>query len=101
MPERLDRVGIIYSRGVVEIPWASRDALLEEIRHLDSAKGIRDEFMAVGASRLITLNRDEAALLVQAIDVWLSNAGGPQRLPSGIFRLRNALLDHLHDTRSE
>jgi hypothetical protein len=52
MPERLDRVAIATSRDVIELPWASRDSLLHEIRNLgENAKPIRTAFEAVGASR--------------------------------------------------
>jgi hypothetical protein len=36
-------------------------------------------------------------LLVSAIDVWMRNAAGPSNLPTGIFELRNALLDEFHE----
>lgn len=98
MPERLDSVQIAYSRGTVAIPWSSRDALLAETRHLDSAKSIRDAFLAVGATRPVELKRDEMVLLLHAIDVWMGNVGGPDQLPAGIFNLRNALIDDTHDT---
>jgi len=37
MLERLDRVAISTKSGIVELPWASRDRLLHEIRNLDGA----------------------------------------------------------------
>jgi hypothetical protein len=97
VPERLDTVAVAYSRGVVEIPWDSRDQLLAEIRHLDSAQPTIAAFEAVGASRPVTLDNDQASLVIQAIDVWMRNVGGPDKLPGGIFALRNALIDQLHD----
>jgi hypothetical protein len=99
VPDRLNRVLVRYSRGTVELSWASRDALLAEIRHLDSAQGIRDAFEAVGAPRPVTLKRSDVVLLVQAIDVMMKDAGGPDRLPPGIYELRNALIDDMHDER--
>jgi hypothetical protein len=95
---RLNRVVVTTPRGSIVLPWESRDALLDEIRHLDSARGVIDAFEKVGASRPVELERADVVLLVQAIDVMMSNAGGPERLPAGIFELRNALLDDLHDT---
>lgn len=102
MPERLDRVLVqLASRGEpLEMPRDSRDKLLDEIRHLDSAQGIRDAFAAVGASRPVELKRTRSSLLVQAIDVWMGNVGGPDRLPTAIHELRNALIDDMHDARS-
>jgi len=99
--ERLDRVAIAYSRGTVEIPWDSRDALLERLRHLDSAEGIRNEFVAVGASRAVQLNRSEVILLTKSIDAWTASAGGRQNLPTGIAELWEALWQDIRDTSAE
>ena len=97
MPERLDRVQIALSRGTIEIPWSSCDALLHEIRHLDAAKDIREAFGAVGTSRAVELNREDVAVLVQAIDSWMSGGGGPSQLPLGILGLRRVLLRDLRE----
>jgi hypothetical protein len=96
--EQLDRVTVAYSRGTVTIPRASCDALLEEIRPLDSLIRARRAFEAVGAAAPVRLERKEVASIVQIIDIWMSNVRGPNRLPEGIFELRNALVDDLHDT---
>jgi hypothetical protein len=100
MPERLDRVFVTTHRGAVELPWRSRDELLDHIRTLDSAKGICDAFAAVGASRLVTLTDADVGVLVDAINAWARNAGA-QRLPSGVWGLRNALVDDQHDDAAE
>jgi hypothetical protein len=97
MPERLDRVAISTSRGTIEIPWSSRDALLEQIKLEDAGQTIRFAFIAVGASRPVELKLEDAALLVQAIGRWMRRAGGPSELPPGIYELRRALTDDLHD----
>jgi hypothetical protein len=92
---RLNQMTVKTSRDVVTLPWQSRDDLLREIRHLDSAREIVAAFEAVGATRPVEISTADQSLLVQAIDVWMSNAGGPDALPPGIFALRNALLDEL------
>lgn len=97
MPERHDRVAIATSRGTVEIPWSSRDALLEEVRLEDSAQTIRFAFVAVGASRPVELKLEDAAVLVRAIGRWMRRVGGPSELPAGVYELRRALTDDLHD----
>ncbi len=97
---RLDRVQVRTTRGVVEIPWSSRDALLHEIRYLVSAKPVVEAFAAVGASRPVELDVAGEALLVKAIHVMGNNAGGLDRIPAGLFELRNALIDDLHDRRA-
>jgi hypothetical protein len=90
VPERLDRVAISTNRGTVEIPWASHDKLLHEIRHLDGADATRHAFDAVGASRPVPLSRVDKALLVEAIEAW-AHAITVDELPEGVWRLRNAL----------
>jgi hypothetical protein len=96
VPERLDRVVVTTSRGSVKLPWASRDAILHEIRHLDSARQVVHAFEAVGASRPVEIDRADERLLLATIDLMMRNAGGPDKLPEGVFALRNALLDELH-----
>ena len=98
---RIDHVRIRLSRGVVEIPWESRNALIEEIRHLDSAKPIVDAFEAAGVSRPILFTREQKADLIEFIEFWGSQVQGglTDGLPQGMFELRNALHDDLHDTQ--
>ena len=98
MRGRLDIVNVAYSRGTVELPWASRDALLNQIKHLDSAKDVTDAFVAVGATRPVELSNDDAGLLLGVINHWASQTpGGYAGLPDGVWDLRNAVVDHLHD----
>jgi hypothetical protein len=81
-------------RVVVEIPWKSRDKLLNEIGGLDSTRDICRAFEAVGSRRAVELNVDQTVVLVTAIDAW-TELVGRDNLPAGIFELRNALLDDL------
>jgi hypothetical protein len=97
MPERLDRVLIATMWGdrpdTKEISWASRDQLLEEIRHLAAGPAIVEKFTAVGASRPVELNADEKALLVDAIELMGRNAGALDKIPDDLVELRHALVD--------
>jgi len=97
MPERRDRVAIATSRDVIELPWASRDSLLHEIRHLGgNAKPIRAAFEAVGASRPVELSRADQTTLFSAIELWADSVT-VEALPPGIWRLRCALADQLDE----
>jgi hypothetical protein len=98
VPERLDRVLVTTRRATTPIPWASRDALVERMRHLDSAGPTRDAFLNVGASRPAELTPAQEELLFTVIDDWARDAGGKDELPPGIWDLRNALVDEFHDT---
>jgi hypothetical protein len=100
VPERLDRVQVALSRGIIELPWDSRDLLIREIHHLESAKPIIYAFNAVGASKPVTLEREDAATLYALIDHWATQVrlGG---LPEGVWELRCALADHLSDRPDE
>ena len=94
---RLDWVKVATSRGNIVIPSASRDTLLREIRRIDSAKSIRDAFENVGASTPVELSRDDKMNLLELLDFW-STEVSVAKLPDGIWDLRNALADDLHDT---
>lgn len=98
MPERLDRVVVTTSRrsGTVALPWTSREKLLAEIRHLDSAAGIVKAFGDVGATRPVTLTDEDRALLFELLEFWSARVGFEQ-LPVGIWDLRCAIADDLHD----
>ena len=96
VPERLDRVAIETSRGTIELPWNSRDRLLHEIRHLDDAAAIRTAFAAVGVSRPVPLSRPDKKVLLEAINEW-SRSVTVEQLPRGVWELRCALADELHD----
>jgi hypothetical protein len=92
-----ERVTVATSRTVVELPWESRQALLGQIRGLQSARTAIKAFEAVGTSRHVVLDNDAKVLIVDAIGVWAQNIG-IDGLPEGVWNLRNALVDDLHDT---
>jgi len=92
-------VKVATSRCVVELPWQSRRALLEEVDHLHSATSTIKAFEDIGTSAPVRLGTPEKQLLVEAINVWTGEvAGGYAGLPEGVWELRNALIDDLHDT---
>ena len=96
MPRSIHRVQITLSRGEVELPWSSREALLDELEHLDSMRDICEAFQAVG---------DVAASPPHAYtegrpprsDRGEVEGGLTDGLPEGIFELRTALLADLQD----
>ena len=94
-------VRIALSRGTVELPLASRDALIEQFEPVYSMRPIRETFEAIGTSRPVELTRDQKVALLSVIEVWgaESEGGLAHGLPPGIFEFREALLDDLHDSR--
>jgi hypothetical protein len=98
MGRSIDHVEIPLGRETITLPWASREALLGQFKHLDSMLDIRRQFENVGTSRPVQLTREQKRDLLQVIVQWASEEGGYDRLPEGIFDLRNALHDDLHDT---
>jgi hypothetical protein len=92
-----ERVQIVTSRATVELSWKAREALLHEVRHLQSARGIIDAFEAVGTRRPVPLTRHDEDVLLEAINQW-SVGVTVDGLPDGIWDLRCALADDLHDT---
>jgi hypothetical protein len=92
VPQRLDRIRIVCPQGIFAIPGRSRDALVDEIEHLESAAEIRDALVAEGASRPVTLSGDDVAILSGVLDSWARKSGA-QQLPPGLWELRNGLQD--------
>ena len=89
-------VQIVTSQATIELSWKSREALLHEIRHLESARGITGAFETVGTSRPVALTRHEEGLLFEAINQW-SQGVTVEGLPAGIWDLRCALAADLDD----
>jgi hypothetical protein len=100
MGRSIDHVEIPLGRETITLPWASREALLGQFKHLDSMRDIRRQFENVGTSRPVQLTRLQKRDLLQVIVQWASEEGGYDRLPEGIFDLRNALHDDVSDTEA-
>src|SRR4029077_18352342 len=94
MPARLDRVTITLWQGAIEIPWSSREELLDEIGHLHGAETAVHAFNAVGASAPVRLGTADKELVASAIDKWAGDIGDDE-LPTGIWELRCALVEDL------
>ena len=94
MLARLDQITITLWQGVIEIPWTSREELLDEIGHLPGAETVVRAFNAVGASAPVRLGTPEKELVADAIDRWAGEIGEDE-LPPGIWALRCALVDDL------
>ena len=92
----IETVTVVYSRGEVRLRKSSRDRLLDEISALGSAAGVRAAF-ANDAAPVRLASSDAKSVVVEAIETWMQNIGR-DRLPPGVFDLRNALIDDLHDT---
>ena len=69
MAERsIARVRIALSGETVELPWASREALLDQLRALDAMRPVVDLFKAVGMSRPVALKHQPKVALLQTIE---------------------------------
>lgn len=95
MPERLDRVQVATRYRVAEISWSAREAILDKLQLLESARGTVEAFKAVGASRPVKLDREGKADVVDAIRVIANNAGGFDKIEPELFELRNDFVDEL------
>ena len=86
-------VRIELRRGIVSIPWSSRDALLEQLANLDSMNDVREAFEAVGDdTKSVRLTDPQKLGLRNVITFWANRTGGSyDDLPEGIYDLRNAL----------
>jgi hypothetical protein len=98
--ERLKRVEILTSRanpGKVTISWNAREDLLERLGPGPDTFGLVASFRNVGASSPVRLTIEEKQQLSIMVESWLEEVGDYNLLPTGIWDLRNALIDDLHD----
>ena len=78
-----------------ELPWESRQELLQRIAEDDSMRSIREAFDAVGTSRPVTLTSEQKGQVVR-LDEWSTKVPrGWEDLPEGLYDLRCALLHDL------
>jgi hypothetical protein len=100
MARSIHHVEIPLGRETIRMPWGSRAALMEQLKHLDSMYDLRQAFENVGTSRPVPLTQEQKHNLLQVIVHWAGEEGGYDGLPEGIFDLRNALHDDLHDAEA-
>jgi hypothetical protein len=91
-----DRIRVTTTRETVTLPTPSLRALLEQIRDLEAAQAAIAAFDSPGAGGLVTLDLDTKWLLVEVIRVWGQNTGF-DLLPEGLWSLRHAFIDDLHN----
>ena len=89
---------MLAAQREVELPLASRDTLLDRVRPLESeaAAGIVEAFENGGASRPVELTRRDEELLFELVEMWVRDVDRGN-LPEGVWDLRCALIDDLHD----
>jgi hypothetical protein len=89
---------VLAAQREVELPRASRDTLLDRVRPLESeaAAGIVEAFENGGASRPVELTRRDEELLFELLEMWVRDVDRGN-LPEGVWDLRCALIDDLHD----
>ena len=91
LPAHLDRVTISLWHGPFELPWSSRNELLEEMARVDDSGEAIRAFHGAGASSPVRLDRADKEMLVRVIETWFDEVG-KRDLPHGIWELRAALL---------
>ena len=96
---QIDEVRIELRRGIVSIPWSSRDALLEQLGNRDSMNDVgdvRDALLAAETTQPVRLTDPQKLALRNVITFWANEmSGNYDDLPEGIWDLRNALQDDL------
>ncbi len=99
---RIDEVRIALRGGNVVIPWGSREALLEQLRKVETLNDVRDAFRTVGTTQPVSLTAPQKAGLMNVITLWADRLErGWEDRPEGIHELRHALYDDLHDVGVE
>jgi hypothetical protein len=92
---RTNHVRIRVGPGEVEVPWESRNALIGQMLHLESARPIIEAFEGT-TDRSIVFTHQQKGDLLQILEFWATR-DGVKHLPDGIFELRNTLHDDLND----
>jgi hypothetical protein len=93
MPERLDKITIALEQGDVSLTWATREALLARLQHIQESSSLRAMFDAVGVTRPVELNPAQRATLLGLLDEW--SRDDQETLPTELDDLRDALRDDL------
>jgi hypothetical protein len=94
--DRLNWITVAYSHGTVRLPWTSRDELVARIKHLEAGAATIRAFEAAGASAPVRLDRADVLVVIDVIEEWMKEVGS-DALPDGVFDLRNALHDDIHN----
>jgi hypothetical protein len=95
---RADEVTVGTRYGPVEISWAARDALVEEIRRRVSGEFVARVFDAIGAARPVSLDRKGKIVVLDAIWGVAETAGGD--LDPQLQELRDRLTDEITEAIS-
>jgi hypothetical protein len=90
-----DSISVETHSGPVEISWASREALLDEIRLRESGEDVVRSFEAVGASRPVSLDREGKIILFDALWAMANAAGGYQLIDPQLRLLQDKLKDEI------
>ena len=91
MPGRLDRVEVRTPWGAVTLTWDARDALVEQLRDLESLRPILDDFVNAGASRPVRIHEEQGDAVAAVLETGEDSREGLFGLEGGLLELRNAL----------
>jgi hypothetical protein len=83
--------------GSVEIPWASRQAIVHVLHQNELSGPALRAFESVGASRPDQLDRLGIAAVIDAINVLAEEAGGVRHLEPVVAKLRRELNKELSE----
>jgi len=90
---RGDNVAVGTRYGPVELSWAARDALVEEIRRRGSGEFLARVFDAIGTARPVSLDRKGKIVVLDAIWGVAETAAGD--LDPQLQELRDRLTDEI------
>ena len=93
--DRIDSVTLAIRYGPVEISWAARDLLLEEIRRRGSGDLIVRIFEAIGSSRPVSLDRKGKIVLFDALWGIAEGSGGYDLIDPQLRELQDRLKDEI------
>jgi hypothetical protein len=92
---------VATSDGPVEISWAARNSLLEQIRAKEGAEGVIHAFETAGASLPVTLERRGKIIAFDAIWMMAEKAGGYEAIDPQLRELADALRGEIASGRAD
>jgi hypothetical protein len=89
---RIDTVRVTDGRETAELPWESREALLQRLADFPVTATIVAKFKDAGTTAPVALTEDEKTLLRHMINWWADEVRIDE-LPEGVWELRCVISD--------
>jgi hypothetical protein len=96
MSVRLRLVAVALNQGTMTVSWASRQALMRRLQHVQENARLRATFSAGEATLRVQLRPGQRNALLRALEAWSLDRNGYEPIPQDLLDLRNALIADVH-----